>query len=89
MEMRKIVEKKRCLSSLERGQGGRIEDMDPPGDLGRRLEELGMIPGTWVECVGKSPLGDPAAYLARGAVFALRRREAERVWLSREGTPWE
>lgn len=47
----------------------------------RRLQDLGMVPGAFVECVGISPLGDPAAYRIRGAVIALRRRDAQAVLL--------
>ncbi|MBQ6536545.1 MAG: ferrous iron transport protein A, partial [Firmicutes bacterium] len=41
--------------------------------------DLGLIPGAAVECVGRAPLGDPAAYLIAGAVIAIRRRDAESV----------
>ena len=53
----------------------------------RRLQDIGLISGTRVECVGVSPLGDPAAYLIRGAVVALRSRDAGGVRLE-EGAPW-
>ncbi len=70
------------LSQIEKGQRGRVERVSAAGSIRRRLQDLGLTPGTWVECVGVSPLGDPAAYLVRGTVFALRRQEAEciRVW---------
>ena len=42
----------------------------------RRLRDLGLIEGTKVKCVLKSPLGDPAAYKIRGAVIAIRREDA-------------
>ena len=42
---------------------------------------MGLIEGTSVECVGKSPLGDPAAYLVRGAVIALRSQESDRIFI--------
>ena len=45
----------------------------------RRLQDIGLIEGTVVECLGKSPLGDPTAFLIRGAVIALRREDAGRV----------
>ena len=47
----------------------------------RRLQDIGLISGTRVECVGVSPLGDPAAYLIRGAVIALRREDSDGVQL--------
>ncbi len=49
------------------------------GMIRRRLLDLGMIPGTRVECLQKSPAGDPAAYLIRGAVIALRCEDSALV----------
>ena len=43
---------------------------------------LGLIPGTRVTCQGRSPAGDPAAYLVRGTVVALRARDAAAVGLA-------
>ena len=37
-----------------------------------RILDLGMIPGTNVKVLQKSPMGDPTAYLIRGSVIALR-----------------
>jgi ferrous iron transport protein A len=41
--------------------------------------DLGMVPGTLVEVVRRSPLGDPVAYQIRGAVIALRKDEASYI----------
>ena len=37
------------------------------------LRDLGLIENTRVVCLGRSPMGDPSAYLIRGTVIALRR----------------
>lgn len=55
------------------------------GGIGGRLRDLGLTPGCLVECVGISPLGDPAAYRIRGAVIALRKRDAECISVTGEG----
>lgn len=47
--------------------------------LRRRCLDLGLLPGTEVEAVMDSPLGDPVAYRIRGALIALRREDAEGV----------
>ena len=47
----------------------------------RRLLDIGLVPGTTVECVGQSPGGDPKAYLIRGAAIAIRQEDAESVIL--------
>jgi ferrous iron transport protein A len=44
-----------------------------------RLLDLGFLENTEIECVGKSPLGDPAAYLVCGTVIALRRTDSRFV----------
>ena len=41
-----------------------------------RLRDLGITEGCLLECVGVSPLGDPAAYRIRGAVIAIRKKDA-------------
>lgn len=40
---------------------------------------MGMVEGTPVVPVMVSPLGDPRAYDLRGAVIALRRRDAAHI----------
>lgn len=69
------------LKELNRGQKAVIARLESPDDIRRRLQDMGLIEGTAVECVGKSPLGDPAAYLVRGAVIALRSRESDRIFI--------
>ncbi|MBE6606464.1 MAG: ferrous iron transport protein A [Ruminococcaceae bacterium] len=60
------------MSTLMPGMKARIKSIDSKEDIRRRLLDLGMIENTIVECVGKSPLGDPSAYLVRGAVIVIR-----------------
>jgi len=45
----------------------------------RRLRDLGLVEGTKIRCVLRSPLGDPAAYRIRGAVIAIRKEDAKNV----------
>nr|WP_314462080.1 FeoA family protein [uncultured Clostridium sp.] len=68
-----------CLNDLKRGQKGVIARLTVCDDMRRRLQDMGLIEGTVVECVGKSPLGDPTAFLIRGAVIALRNEDSVRV----------
>ncbi len=69
----------RALSSLRVGQSGIVCAVLTKGDMRRRLQDLGLICGTRVDCVGISPLGDPKAFRIRGAVIALRHRDAETI----------
>ena len=46
------------------------------------LQDIGLIEGTKVECIQKSPSGDPIAFLIRGAVIALRTEDSSSVLMS-------
>lgn len=67
------------LSSLSPGQSARVLGLSPECPMLRRFQDLGLIEGTLVRCLYKSPLGDPKAYLIRGAVIALRKSDADTV----------
>lgn len=51
------------------------------GPVSRRLMDIGLVKGTKVECVGISPMGDPSAFLIRGAVMALRREDSAKIMI--------
>ena len=60
----------KTLSSLNEGSSGRVAELKINGSMRRRLQDIGLIEGTEVLCLQKSPSGDPVAYLIRGAVPA-------------------
>ena len=49
------------------------------GEKSRRLKDLGLVEGSKVKCVLRSPLGDPYAYKIRGAVVAIRKEDASQI----------
>lgn len=67
------------LASLPIGCKGRVTAINAAGMVRRRLLDLGLVPGTVVEPIRRSPLGDPTAFNIRGAIIALRSEEASRV----------
>jgi len=67
------------LSGLNQGQRALVIDIHSNDSMRRRLQDIGLIKGTEVSCVQKSPLGDPVAYLIRGAVIALRHEDSSCV----------
>jgi ferrous iron transport protein A len=67
------------LANLPLGRRGIVKSLDAEGIIRRRLLDLGLIPGTVVEPIRKSPAGDPIAFKIRGAVIALRLEEGHRV----------
>lgn len=74
------------LSALRVGERARVVELLTADDMRRRLLELGLVDGTEVCCVQRSPARDPTAYQIRGALIALRRCDAARV-LVREVAP--
>ena len=64
------------LNKLSVGESGKVKELLTGGSMRRRFLDVGVSPGTTVTCVGKSPLGDPAAYLVRGSMSAIRDLDA-------------
>lgn len=67
------------MSDLLPGECAVVTELSAPDAFRRRLQDLGLIRGTRIRCLMKSPMGDPHAYLIRGAVIALRQRDCETV----------
>ncbi len=67
------------LCELRVGQRGVVYALENGGAMRRRLLDIGLTPGTVTICVGRSPGGDPAAYLIQGAVIAIRDADASAV----------
>jgi len=70
------------LAELGQGDSAVVRELASEGSMRRRLQDIGLIPGTRVECVQKSPLGDPIAYLIRGTVIALRCEDSAGIYVS-------
>ena len=62
----------------------RVIGIETDGDMRRRFMDMGLIRGTAVECVGRSPGGDPSAYLIRGAVIAIRSEDTKSIQVTAE-----
>lgn len=73
------MEKEYMLSSLGEGAGCRVKELCLDSLMKKRLSSLGLINGTHVVCLQKSFSGDPAAYLVRGAVIALRNKDSSKI----------
>jgi Fe2+ transport system protein FeoA len=77
------------LSHLNPGASGVIERVELASGVGRRLLDLGFVPGTAVRVLRRAPLGDPVSYELRGVRIALRRSEAARIWVRVEAPAGE
>lgn len=69
------------LSQICPGQRVRIVENRCETGFKERLEDLGLVPGSSVQCIHKSPAGSPAAYNIQGAIIALRATDAEKIWV--------
>ena len=67
------------LNELEQNQTGEVRKILSEPEMKRRFQDIGLICGTKVTCVGKGPFGDPKAYEIRGAVVAIRNSDAEQI----------
>lgn len=69
----------RKLSEIDVGEKVVVCKINSSEKISRRLYDIGIIKDTVIECVGRSPLKDPSAYLIRGAVIALRSEDSENI----------
>lgn len=67
------------LSQLSPGQYAVVRQILTTGVMRRRFLDLGIIEDTEIICLGKSPMGDPSAYLIRGAVIAIRAKDCRQI----------
>ncbi|MDR1312550.1 MAG: ferrous iron transport protein A [Deltaproteobacteria bacterium] len=65
------------LRKLKRGQMGVITGITADGEMGRRIRDMGLIPGVQVKCMGHAPLKDPMAMRLMGFTLTLRNNEAD------------
>ncbi len=73
------------LDKLNIDEKGTVIGVGNGGSAKRRMLDLGVVRGSRIECVGRSPLGDPSAYLIKGAVVAIRASDAQRITLVPDG----
>lgn len=69
----------KALCCFTAGQKVKIMHVGVDGVMRRRLFDLGFVPGSIVEVVRKSPLGDPIAFRVSRTTIALRREESEKI----------
>lgn len=67
------------LNELNPGETAVVKELKTRGSIRRRLLDIGLVKDTKIECVGKSPAGDPAAFLIRGTVIAIRSEDMKDI----------
>lgn len=71
------------LENVKEGSKVIIKQLLSVGETRRRLMDLGLIEGTTVECLQRSPSGDPVAYYIRGTVIALRSEDSSKILVNK------
>ena len=65
------------MRDMHDNQAGTIVSIKVAGELGRRIRDMGLVPGTAIKIQGRAPLYDPVALRVRGATLTLRKTEAD------------
>ena len=69
------------LSDLPLNTVGIIDKLNCNENIRRRMLDLGLIKGTKITPVFKSPSGDPIAYEIRKTLIAIRKEDSELISL--------
>ena len=75
------------LRHLKPGQEAVVVQVNTGGELGRRIRDMGMVPGTPVRVIGRAPLKDPVEIKLRGYNLTLRNNEADHILVRLESAP--
>jgi len=67
------------LRKMARNQTGTITAVKVAGELGRRVREMGLVPGARITIQGRAPLYDPVALRVLGGTLTLRNNEADYI----------
>jgi ferrous iron transport protein A len=67
------------LRQMKKNQSGTITTITASGELGRRIRDMGLVPGTFITVRGRAPLYDPVALKVMGFTLTLRNNEADYV----------
>ena len=65
------------MREMNENQSGVISAVKADGEMGRRLRDMGLVPGTRIKIQGKAPLYDPVAIRVMGFTLTLRNSEAD------------
>ena len=74
------------LDQVKPGQSGIITQVAGEGLLRRRLLDMGLTPKTKVSVRKVAPMGDPIELMLRGYVLTIRKEEAAKISVTKEGS---
>lgn len=71
-----------CLREAAVNETLKIITVSAEGELGRRIRDMGLIPGTECRVIGRAPLKDPVALRLKDFTLTLRNSEADHITVS-------
>ncbi len=69
----------KSLRQIASGEKARIISVTAEGEIGRRLRDMGLSPGTEIEILGRAPLKDPVSIRLKNYTLTLRNSEADYI----------
>jgi ferrous iron transport protein A len=73
------------LRNLKTGESARILKVTAMGEMGRRIRDMGLVPGALITMMGRAPLKDPVEIKLKGFNLALRNNEADHIMIEEPG----
>ena len=67
------------LRQMNVDQTGVIASVKASGELGRRIRDMGLVPGKEIRIQGRAPLYDPVSLRIMGFTLTLRNNEADHI----------
>jgi len=67
------------LREMKVNQTGTIAAVRANGETGRRIRDMGLVPGIDITVKGRAPLYDPVAVRLMGFTLTLRNNEADHI----------
>lgn len=65
------------MRKMKKNQSGIISAVKAKGELGRRIRDMGLVPGSEIKIQGHAPLYDPVSLRVMGFTLSLRNSEAD------------
>ncbi len=73
------------LRQIISGEKAVVTAVTAEGDVGRRLRDMGLSPGTEIKILGRAPLKDPVSIRLRNYTLTLRNSEADFIMVEKVG----
>jgi ferrous iron transport protein A len=78
------MQKRIPMRKMKDNQIGTIRAVKARGEMGRRIRDMGLVPGTKIKIQGRAPLYDPVALRLMGFTLTLRNSEADYIEVEAE-----